>query len=82
MSNVISGVSGHYPALNDVTNAAHSSQRSSFGAPSVPGMQISGNNTVNIYFSQVSSQAQSLSYTVSPKRKRHRAIIEDSDEEQ
>ena len=69
MSHVISGSSSHGP-LKDVSNASSSSHQ-------LPGMQITGNNTVNIYFSQVSqsSQAQSMSYTASPRTKRRKYIF-------
>ena len=47
-----------------------------------PGLNISGNNTVNIYFHQASSHSQSVSCTISPPRKRRRAMIaEYSDDE-
>ena len=86
MSHLISNTS---VALSNVTNTAAVSSQGNKNVVSshhnvLPGMQITGNSVVNVYFNQVSSQANhSVSYTNSPPRKRHRSFfLDSSDEEQ
>lgn len=87
MSNLISETSGTSVALSNVTNSTATSFQGKINAiPScnqsmLPGMQITGNSVVNVYFHQTSSQASQ--FNNSPSRKRHRAfLLESSDEEQ
>jgi len=72
MSHVISGSSSNGPIKGVSIFSSYSLY--------LPGIQITGNTIVSIYFSQgsQSSQAQSLSYTTSSIKKRH--IMDREDE--
>ena len=74
MSHLISGAS----ACRDITNTAPVQNVSTDSTSMYPGLQISGNNIVNVY---LHSQAQSVSCTAPPSKRRRAMIAEDSDED-
>ena len=85
MSHVISGATHSDTqrtgsSLQDVTNTPKVIE--THGSSVLPGMTISGNNTVNIYFHQILSQGQSATYSVTPPTKKPRCTLIDSSDEE
>ena len=76
MSYIISGKS--QSPLCDRSNFQHATTSTSSSV--LPGLTVSGNQTVNMYFGQISTQVATTSQHL-PLKRRHAAILDSNDED-